>query len=234
MVSLIDGISVPVVNEVKGVAIGIASSGRACPVEWAIAMATQSYPVNTGLAWIHVVGDSIDSARERIVEEALKKDYKYLWFVDDDTVPPIDAARKLMYVLDQQEAKGSPVAVCGGVYCVKQDPPQPLVFMAPNAGPHWKWRVGDVFECWGLGTGCMMIRLDVFQHLARPWFKTTSEVGFAETDDLYFCSKVGAAGFKVMAHGGVLCRHWDLQKNLIYTLPSKSYPMELVTGATGQ
>ena len=134
-----------------------------------------------------------------------------------------------MYVLDQEEAQGTNVMVCGGIYCVKQDPPQPLVFMAPNDGPYWKWRVGDVFECWGLGTGCMMIRTDVFQHLERPWFKTSSEVGFAETDDLYFCTKVANAGFKVKAHGGVLCKHWDVKNSLIYTLPKNSYPMGLIT-----
>ncbi len=223
-----DGILCPKSRIVSGIAVGIASSGRNCPVEWAIALATQSYPVNTGISWIHVVGDSIDNARERIVEEALKVNSRYIWFIDDDTVPPIDAARKLMYVLDQEEAKGSDVMVCGGVYCVKQDPPQPLVFMSPNAGPHWKWRAGDVFECWGLGTGCMMIRAEIFKHLEKPWFKTTSEVGFTETDDLYFCSKVAKAGFKIMCHGGVLCRHWDMKNGLIYTLPKKSYPMELL------
>ena len=123
-----DGILKANVTPKKGIAVGIASSGRACPVQWAIAIATQSYPPNTNLAWIHVVGDDVDSARERIVEEAQKTNIKYLWFVDDDTVPPIDAARNLMYVLDQEEAAGSNVMVVGGIYCIKQDPPTPLVF----------------------------------------------------------------------------------------------------------
>ena len=175
----------------KGVAIGIASSGRCAPTEFAIALATQSYPVNTTLAWIHVVGESIDAARERIVEEALKKSMKYIWFVDDDTVPPANAARSLMYVLDQNGPEfGGKVMVAGGIYCVKQDPPQPLVFMEGGAGPYWNWKVGDVFRCWGLGTGCMMINTEIFKYINPPFFKTTSEEGFCETDDLYFCEKV--------------------------------------------
>lgn len=220
------GIIQPTHNKVKGIAIGIASSGRYCPVEWGIALATQVYPVNTNLAWINVVGKDVDAARNTVVDEALKKKIKYIWFIDDDTVPPIDAASKLMYLLDNNGPEvGGKVMVAGGVYCVKQNPPSPLVLMGPGKGPYWKWKIGDTFKCWGLGTGCMMINVEVFKYLKKPYFKTTSEEGFSETDDLYFCQKVHDAGFDVMAHGGILCRHWDMQNSLIYTLPSGSYPM---------
>lgn len=207
--------------------IGIASAGRLVPAEWAIAMATQAWPVNSSLAWMHIIAKTIDEAREEAVEQALKYNCKYLWFVDDDTVPPIDAARKLMYVLDQEDAKGSNIKVCGGIYCIKQDPPQPLVFMGPGEGAYWKWKIGDVFPCWGLGTGCMMIRTDVFREIPKPWFVTTSDINMQQTDDLYFCDKLKAAGLGVMAHGGVLCSHWDVVNGLIYTLPKDSYPMQI-------
>jgi hypothetical protein len=208
--------------------IGIASSGRATCVPWALALATQSYPVGTGLAYMNVVGTTIDAARNEMVKAARNAGLKYLWFLDDDTEPPVDAARKLMYLLDQEEAKASNVVAAGGIYCVKQDPPCPLVFASPGAGPHWKWKVGDVFPVWGIGTGCLLIRVDVFDKIEEPWFKTTSEPGFTETDDLYFCEKLAKAGYGVLGHGGVLCAHWEMRAKdlwLRYTLPSDSYPM---------
>jgi hypothetical protein len=219
-----DGITVSKSTPRSGLAIGVPSSGRPCPVQWAVALATMSYPVNTNLSWIHVIGESIDDARERIVEEAQKAGVKYLWFVDDDTVPPIDAARQLIYILDQEAAAGSKVMVAGGIYCAKQTPPTPLVFESSGSGPKWDWKVGDVFDVWGIGTGCMMINMEIFNHLEKPFFKTTSEVHLVETDDMYFCAKVNKAGFKIKAHGGILCSHWDSKEGVIYTLPKNSYP----------
>jgi hypothetical protein len=46
------------------------------------------------------------------------------------------------------------------------------------------------------------------------------------TDDIYFCQKVKAAGFNILAHGGVLCGHYDVKTNKIFTLPEDSYPMK--------
>lgn len=211
-----------------GILIGIASSGRACPIDWARAMATQVYPPYTNTGWAHVVHASIDDARNAIVDAALATNLKYLWFVDDDTEPPVDAARKLMYVLDQEGPPYGNVMAVGGIYCVKQDPPVPLVFRGLGAGPFWGWKKGDVFDCDAIGTGCLMINLDVFRQLEAPWFKTTVEEGLAETDDVYFCRHVKAAGFRILAHGGVLCRHWDLsdpKRAVVYSMPLDSAPM---------
>ena len=201
------------------------------------AMATQIYPANTNIAFVQVLGDNIANARNRAVEEAKKIEFaKYLWFVDDDTVPPRDAANRLMYLLDNYgPSLGEKVMVAGGIYCMKSTPPTPHVFMASNDGPYYNWKVGEAFKCWGLGTGCMMINMELFQYLEPPYFRTIPE-NCAEamsapdhiaTDDLYFCQKVHDAGFDIMADGAVLCQHWDVSKTppLVYTLPSKCYPM---------
>jgi hypothetical protein len=208
------------------ITLGIPSSGRAIPLEMAIALQAQSWPANTGVGWSVVCGADVDVAREKIAESALELGSKYLWFVDDDTVPPMDAARKLLYVLQQEEAKGSNVMVAGGIYTYKQDPAEPMVFQGLNEGSFWKWRQGDVFPVWGMGAGCMMIRTEVFRHLPRPWFKFNTEPGKLLGEDLYFCKQVNDAGFGIMAHGGVLCRHWDMASMQVYTMPEDSYPMQ--------
>jgi hypothetical protein len=221
------------------VVICIPSSGRVVPLEQVLAISMQAWPANCGVGWDVVCGRPVDEARNHIVESALAYNPKYLWFVDDDTVPPTDAARKLMYVLEQSEANGTKAMVASGIYTYKREPAEPLVFANLNEGPYWKWKAelrddahnvvqkGDVFPVWGVGAGCMMIRAEVFKHLEKPYFKTTAdENGARGGEDLYFCDKVNGAGFKVLAHGGVLCRHWDMGEMKVYTLPEDSYPMQ--------
>lgn len=217
-----DGILTATIIRKKGIALSIISGRAACPVEMVTAISMQSWPTNITLLMTNVYGMATDLGRIRAVKEAREKGCKYIWFVDDDTVPPVDAGRHLMYLLEQNGPPHGRVMVAGGIYCTRSCPPEPIVYMEANAGPHWDWRVGETFKCWGIGTGCMMINLEVFEHIPEPFFLTTNEAEFKETDDLYFCEKVAAAGFETMAHGGILCHHYDLEKGAVYMLPRNS------------
>lgn len=212
-----------------GIGIGLASVGRPTPHPWGVALAVQNWPVGTRLSYIEVVGETIDVARHRIVEEARRVDnVKYLWFLDDDVVVPKSAANALMYLLDNFGPQtGGKVMVAGGIYCAKTIPPTPLVFMEPSGGPYWKWKIGDVFRCWGIATGCMMVNMEIFNKLEPPYFRTISTDDEKCTDDLYFCDLVNKAGYSILAHGGVVCSHWDIstKPNMVYGLPAKSFPL---------
>lgn len=210
--------------ERKGIAIVIVSGRGSCPVEMIPAMAMQSWPTNTNLSFSSIYGMQTDEGRNRGVKEAQSLGAKWIWFIDDDTVPPRDAGRHLLYLLEQNGPPRGKVMVAGGIYCTRSAPPEPLVYMAQGVGPHWDWKVGETFKCWGIGTGCMMINLDVFEHIPEPWFKTTMEAEKKESDDLYFCQKVADAGFEVMAHGGILCHHYDMERGAVYQLPRNSIP----------
>lgn len=208
----------------KGIAVVIVSGRGSCPVEMVTAFAMQSWPTNTNLTFANIYGMATDAGRIEGVRAARKAGCKYLWFVDDDTVPPPDAGRHLIYLLEQNGPPRGKVMVAAGIYTTRCTPPEPLVYMGQGLGSHWDWRVGDTFKCWGIGTGCMMINLDLFDSLPEPWFKTTMESDMRESDDLYFCKKVADAGFEVMAHGGVLCHHYDMERGAVYMLPRNSIP----------
>ena len=214
-------------------------SGRYVAPEWALSMMNLRYPRNARHGVYVTRGLERQVARTKLVEKAIAEHSEYVFFVDDDTAPPFDAVSQLIRELDVADKT---VMVCGGIYTTKQDPIEPLVFLDQGSGPHWKWKFGDVFRCWGLGTGCMMIRTEVFQHLPKPWFRdigSIEDVGedtqvfgkdgkpddFCMTDDLYFCKKVNDSGFTVLAHGGVLPVHWD-QKGTGHVLPDESYPVK--------
>lgn len=212
-----------------GIVVGVASRSESwlTPIAWGISIATQTFPINTNTAWLQVMGEEVGDARNQIVEEALKLHADKIMFFDDDTVPPQNAITQLTYVLNQKGISvGGKVAVVGGIYCSKTDLPEPLVFMESGQGAYWNWKAGEVFKCWAIGCGCMLVDTEIFKHIEPPYFKTTYQEGKIGTEDLYFCDKVNKAGFEVMAHGGVLPSHWDVEKKLIYTLPKNSFPMQ--------
>lgn len=221
-----DGI-VPVLKAAKkGITLAIVSGRAACPLEMVPAISMQSWPSNTNFAIMTLYGMDTDRSRIQAVKQAQSMNAKYIWFVDDDTVPPADAGRHLVYILEQKGPPHGKAMVAGGIYCTRSSPPEPIVYQEQGAGPFWDWRVGETFECWGLGTGCMMVNMQVFEHIPEPWFLTTDTATHKETDDLYFCARVHEAGYQVWAHGGILCHHYDLDKGITYQLPRGSRPYQ--------
>ena len=99
--------------------------------------------------------------------------------------------------------------------------------------------------------GCTMIKTKLFQMMPKPWFKelkTIEEVRefpdiFPDTpepgqgrkascgSDMFFYTKLGKMGFKVLAHGGVLPIHWEVKENIGFWLPKGMPPTEGVTYA---
>jgi hypothetical protein len=75
--------------------------------------------------------------------------------------------------------------------------------------------------------------MEAFRRMSKPWFaqlETLDQIKqypdlFPEahdrnwkscgvTSDIFFFTKFAKMGFKVMAHGGVLPRHWNMDKNV--------------------
>lgn len=195
-----------------GLIIGLPFCGRPVAPAWAICLATQNFPLNTNRVIHATHGKEIGQARNEIAENAIKAGAKYLWFLDDDVSPPAHAAKALISTLENADNK---TMVAAGIYCSKSNPTEPVVFRGDGHGPFWKWKVGDVFEVASIGTGCMMINLEIFKHIEKPWFKTVDEAETTSTpciqitDDIYFCQKVRQAGFKILCDANVLTTHWD-------------------------
>lgn len=215
-----------------GIAIGIPFGGRLVHPKWALSLKTLDFPVNTTQTVISVEGDEITSARNRIVQTALENNCKFLWFLDDDVVVPRQAVQALGYILSNGIDDG--VMVSTGIYCTKTHVPEPVIYKDGNPGAYWDWRVNDIFEIDGCGAGCMMINTEVFKSLEPPYFRTSEEykdingepILHALSEDLYFCKSVREAGFKIKAHGAVLCPHYDNTSNKFFTLPDDSLPVK--------
>jgi len=211
--------------------------GRPTHPMWGVALASQVYPLNTAVTHVVLQNVEVGEARNAIVEHALNLNATYIWFIDDDVILPPFAGQRLGYALDTRGPKTYPdskIAVVGGIYCSKEELTTPVVYKKNGQGCSWDWKFDEIFEVESIGTGCMMISAEVFKHLEKPYFKTVEEyvqmpdrVGCQKmTDDIYFCNKVREAGFSILAHGGVLCGHYDVKKNKIFTLPEDSYPLK--------
>lgn len=212
-----------------GLMCGFACSGRLITPEMVIAMSMQPPPTHLSTGFLCVKGKPVEQAREMIAAAALKAKCKYLWFVDDDTIPPPNTLRRLVYVLENNPD----VMVAGGVYVTKSDPPSPVVFRGLGLGGFWRWKVDQLFEVTGMGAGCMLINCEVFKHLTPPYFPWTQhdsykvgELGANISEDINFCNAVRAAGFRIVAHGGILCDHFDVETGKTFQLPFDSYPYQ--------
>jgi Glycosyl transferase family 2 len=219
----------PVKNKV-GLILGLPLGRKEVRREWAHAMMTIAWPLNITIMHSVVTDIAIADARNLICKQAQEVGAKFIWFVDDDTVPPNASIRMLMYQLDQNPE----VLAIGGIYCCKTEPTQPMVFKDFGSGSDWDWTLGETFECAAIGTGCMLIRTEHLEKLPYPWFKTIDVAtqggnqldtrAIQCTDDVYFCKLAKVAGLKILAHGGVLCHHWDMETGKVYKLPEDSLP----------
>lgn len=213
--------------------------GRNPLPDWALSLAAINPPMNASIDILREINKVRDIARNDLVQSALDRNSKFIFFLDDDVTVPANILRSLLYAFSNAE---DDVMVIGGIYCTKSNPPVPLVFKDQGEGAFYKWRLGEVFPCEIVATGMMMIRTEVFKHLSKPWFKDVDGVeegkkyklipedytgdNFAINDDGFFCRKVNEAGFKVMAHGGVLGIHWG-DDGSAYLLPDNSYPIRI-------
>lgn len=198
--------------------VGVPACGKLTTVRWGINLASQHYPLNMAVDYASAEtadGKEVAKARNCIVEVALNSNAKYIWFVDDDVLPPNYAVQQLSFAMLNKPD----VMVCGGIYYSKQYVPSPIVFEDNGSGSYQDWKPGEVFEVPGfIGTGCMLIKTELFKHLEPPFFKTLDNPDTV-TDDAYFCRKVKAAGFKIYGHGGVLCGHYDVRTRKTYWPP---------------
>jgi len=152
--------------------------------------------------------EEIEASRNYIAERALKLGARYLFFLDDDVVPPPDCLEKLLEALYGD----SQARVAGAIYPRRRSN-EPLVWDSQGEPMKLEVESGRIFRCGGVGGGCMMIDTRVFAKLKRPWFYSATPTRTKEplwSDDVLFCAAVTREGYDVLAHGGVRCKHLDL------------------------
>jgi predicted SAM-dependent methyltransferase len=215
----------------RTLALCVPWSGRRLPPELPMAYKACAPPMNSNTIYFETHARPIDQARQWFAEQAIKHDAKYIFFWDEDVLLPPHALRELMFIAENWKNVGT----VAGIYCLKiNGHPEPLVFKSAGAGPSWDWKVGEVFECGATGLGCALIRTELFKDIEKPWFRTVDDLspyldnipgGEQWTEDLYFFTKLRASKkWKIVAHGGLVMPHLDVNTGKYYELPPDSKP----------
>ena len=132
--------------------------------------------------------------REVIAELAQKTECTHLLFVDSDMVFPTDAVEKLL-AHDKD--------IIGVNYNMRMFPPTSTVKTKKGE------TVQDVlFECDGVATGFMLIKMEVFNKLEKPWFHVgILDAKTLEGHDYRFCRLAREAGFGVWCDPTITIKH---------------------------
>lgn len=172
----------------KKLAIGIPTVGN---LNWQFASSLMNLQLLPDTRVIWMIKAMIDSSRNMIVQSALKDDsYTHLLMIDDDMIFDSDFALKLLE---------HNVDIVGGLAFKRRPEYTPCVFRKNSQDNQYYPILPEVFqEVDIVGTGGILIRLDVFRKLKYPWFETYYDENTVHWSvDFDFCMKAKEAGLKI-------------------------------------
>ena len=93
--------------------------------------------------------------------------------------------------------------IVGGVYKTKYEVQNDVVEYLNDERPT------GLFEVKAIGTGCLLIKTDVFRALTQPWFKYewNDNGSIKRSHDWIFCEDARNAGYEVWANNNLKIGH---------------------------
>lgn len=166
----------------------------------------------------NIGGESVDVARNYLIEQAIESGAKYMLFVGEDTVLPFDAFMKL-----HETAEKNPDSMVVGVYYVKLSIPMIMIkkdgFIIPaDVSP------GQIIEAWQTGLDAALIPVSILKamkedepelpfccigHKLRD--ENGDEIPFIGEDN-FFVYRLRNMGYKLLVNTDVQCLHCDIKE----------------------
>jgi GT2 family glycosyltransferase len=164
------------------------ASGDMVHADFAIALAAlcaSAAPIEAPI--INAKSSIVAEARNRCVELAREHAADFLLFLDSDMVFPRDALQQLL-------AHGKDIV--GATYPKRVSPYTVLGAPLPEGRVESD---GALIEMRHLPTGCLLIRMTVFESLSQPNFRflVDPQSGAILGEDYDFCDRARAAGFSI-------------------------------------
>lgn len=151
----------------------------------------------------------LDNARNTIVKEFLETNCKYLWWIDDDIVPPADALERMLQTIKAVRNINALGAVC---FAMKSEPGQYFPYpptLRKNKDGEYKVYYGSGID-WVDATGgaCLLVERQVYENVERPYeFVYHADGTLALTCDFRVWEKVKEAGFNLYVDFDIMCDH---------------------------
>lgn len=183
------------------ITIGIPCGGS-IKADTVISLLTTLQAPPTEKALYIATGNYVHENRTTIVKRALLNKATHVMFIDADMTFPPNGIDRLMK--DDKDIVGANYNVRGNP-SLGNTPASTVKFVDENK--RFIAKPGseiprELFKCYAVGTGFMLIKMSVFEKLSEPWFFFRDYIkddGGREmmTEDVYFCEKANEAGFEV-------------------------------------
>ena len=203
--------------------------GEKIPAEVYLSHRGLIFPPNQAMTPVYIknaeVGQAFQTAIDVILQSPELRNWEYILTIEHDNIPPQNGVLKLIEAME----KHPEYAAISGLYFTKgeggasqiwgdiKDPVQNYRPQPPVAG--------QVIECWGLGMGFCLYRMDMFRELEakkvpKPWFRTVGckpDDNGVGTQDLYFWGNIAKPnGFRCAVDCNTLVGHFDDRTGIIW------------------
>jgi GT2 family glycosyltransferase len=158
-------------------------SGDMVHADFAVNLAAMCLDPGARTAVINNKGSLIPVGRNNCVAAAQKIGATHALFLDTDMVFPCDVLKRLLRA-DKD--------IIGALYAARRPPFQAI-------GVPWEGvrETGGLHRMKIMPTGCLMIKMRVFEKLPKPWFNTRVEGEQIMGEDVHFCERATMAGFEI-------------------------------------
>jgi len=157
-------------------------------------------------------GLSVSDARNYIVNKAIKEEYDYIFFVDDDVLIPRNALVQLIH---------HKTDIVGGFYYRKYFPLESVGMIEDEENcpiPIEDFKIGDVIHnTLVLPSGITLFKTDVFKKMEPIWYRTcTVNDKPTITEDTFICQRIRDLGFDIITDTGIQGIHINKETGLLY------------------
>jgi GT2 family glycosyltransferase len=138
-----------------------------------------------------------------LVKYAQEDKCSHIFFVEHDMVFPPDTLDRLL------EQDKDIIAASYNYRCL---PPTPMIYQKGDDGlfrmTYDIWP-DKTFKCYGVPTGCTLIKMSVFDKISYPYFffNYTQDGKLESSQDIYFCKKANEAGIEVWCDPTINIKH---------------------------
>lgn len=173
-------------------------------------------------------GMPFDHARNTGCHKLLELGWDYLFFLDDDVIPPPDTILRLM-------SHKKPIV--SGIYYRRNLPIYPVMLKNVHEGRQWvvDYPPSSLIEVDFVGAGCLLIHKDVLLSLPPlsskcHWFEWRCDREDLPkeqrmSEDFSFCEHARNHGYQILVDTSIQCRHAGYSES---KFPGELSPLQLL------
>ena len=134
-------------------------------LEWANAVQGLILPCNWSQGRVTPLGFPVADSQNLICHEALTGNWEWVWFLEDDNVPPANTL-----ILWEEHMRKKTAPIISGLYHLKGSQ-EPLMYRGCGTGAYYPgpktWQPGDLVWVDGVPTGCLLVHNSIFKVMAQ-------------------------------------------------------------------